>query len=115
MSEQPEALRLAELIRSRYGNDINDEAAAELRRLHEENFALAAHQCLYRDGSGLTGDEGGTPVCMKDRTIQELVTVLKQCDEAMTWELGGEPLPTLMIAARTAARAAIAKAEGETK
>lgn len=35
MTTQPEALRLADLIQSRYGNDINDEAAAELRRLHE--------------------------------------------------------------------------------
>ena len=34
MTTQPEALRLADLIRSRYGNDINDDAAAELRRLH---------------------------------------------------------------------------------
>ncbi len=32
--QQPEALRLADLIQSRYGNDINDEAAAELRRLY---------------------------------------------------------------------------------
>lgn len=31
--DKPEALRLADLIRSRHGNDINDEAAAELRRL----------------------------------------------------------------------------------
>jgi intracellular sulfur oxidation DsrE/DsrF family protein len=35
MSTQPEALRLADLIRSRHGNDLNDEAAAELRRLHQ--------------------------------------------------------------------------------
>ena len=35
MNTQPEALRLADLIRSRYGNDINDDAADELRRLHE--------------------------------------------------------------------------------
>jgi hypothetical protein len=35
VSEQPDALRLADLIQSRYGNDINDEAAAELRRQHE--------------------------------------------------------------------------------
>ena len=40
MTKQPEALRLAELIRSRYGNDITDEAAAELRRLHEMNQEL---------------------------------------------------------------------------
>jgi hypothetical protein len=36
VSTQPEALRLADLIQSRYGNDINDEAAAELRRQHAE-------------------------------------------------------------------------------
>jgi hypothetical protein len=40
MSEQPAALRLAALIQSRYGNDINDEAAAELRRLHHNNQVL---------------------------------------------------------------------------
>ena len=40
MNEQPEALRLAALIQSRYGNDINDEAAAELRRLHAVNAEL---------------------------------------------------------------------------
>jgi hypothetical protein len=40
MTTQPEALRLAALIQSRYGNDINDEAAAELRRLHGLNGEL---------------------------------------------------------------------------
>ena len=34
-AEKTEALRLADLIRSRHGNDLNDEAAAELRRLHQ--------------------------------------------------------------------------------
>ena len=38
--DKPEALRLADLIRSRHGNDINDEAAAELRRLHAQRDAL---------------------------------------------------------------------------
>jgi hypothetical protein len=40
MTEKSEALRLAALIQSRYGNDINDEAAAELRRLHALNGEL---------------------------------------------------------------------------
>ena len=40
MSAQPEALRLADLIQSRFGSDINDEAAAELRRLHKESELL---------------------------------------------------------------------------
>lgn len=42
--------------------------------------------------------------------INKLRAALKQCDEAMAWELGGEPIDTLMIEARRAARAAI---EGE--
>lgn len=40
MTTQPKALRLADLIQSRFGNDINDEAAAELRRLHSVNAQL---------------------------------------------------------------------------
>ena len=40
MSEQPEALLLADLIQSRYSNELNDDAADELRRLHQENEAL---------------------------------------------------------------------------
>jgi hypothetical protein len=31
-----------------------------------------------------------------------LRSLLRQCDEAMSWDLGGEPLPSLMIAARKA-------------
>jgi hypothetical protein len=42
MTDQPEALRLADLIQSRYGNDTNDEAAAELRRLHAANLDCVA-------------------------------------------------------------------------
>ena len=38
--------------------------------------------------------------------INKLRAALKQCDEAMAWELGGEPIDTLMIEARRAARAA---------
>ena len=38
--------------------------------------------------------------------INKLRAALKQRDEAMAWELGGEPIDTLMIEARRAARAA---------
>ena len=41
----------------------------------------------------------------------ELVEALRKCDEAMTWELGGEPIDTLMVDARNAARAVLAKVE----
>lgn len=40
MEKQPTALRLAELIRSRYGNDINDEAAEHLKMLYTINQTL---------------------------------------------------------------------------
>jgi hypothetical protein len=46
---KPEALRLADLIQSRFGNDINDEAAAELRRLHEVNQELLEALKYYAD------------------------------------------------------------------
>jgi hypothetical protein len=71
--KQPEALRLAALIQSRYGNDINDEAAAELRRLHAENEKLRADAERYR---WLRGEVQGphTPlaqVVWKRRNIRE--------------------------------------------
>jgi hypothetical protein len=55
--KQPEALRLAELL-DLFGCDANDlKAAAELRRLHEENEVL--RRCLFQmqeaaKGHGLT-------------------------------------------------------------
>ena len=61
-------------------------------------------------------DPEGEWVKWNDPLVQaahELLDALKACDEAMTWELGGEPLDTLMIEARKKARAAIAKARGD--
>ena len=103
-TQQTEALRLAELLEWDNTHDLRVQAAAELRRLHD---LLGKANALCR-------------ICAKRITVletanAELLEALKQCDEAMTWELGGEPLDNLMIAARKAARAAIAKAEGETK
>lgn len=41
-----------------------------------EMFALAARQCIFDDGSGLTTDDGGTPYC----TMQKHVDLLtKRC------------------------------------
>lgn len=43
MSKQPEALRLADILEHPgVALNVEQEAAAELRRLHEENEALAA-------------------------------------------------------------------------
>ncbi|CAB4141450.1 hypothetical protein UFOVP417_18 [uncultured Caudovirales phage] len=40
MTQQPEALRLANELESYIGRPVCTDAAAELRRLHEENKAL---------------------------------------------------------------------------
>ena len=59
MNTQPEALRLADLIRSRYGNDITDEAAAELRRLHEVNQELLEALKEAADALEIASNDGG--------------------------------------------------------
>ena len=41
--------------------------------------------------------------------LQAAVCALKKSDEAMAWELGGEPLPTLMIKARELCQKALEK------
>ena len=40
MKQQPEALRLADAMADGWTRELGHEAAAELRRLHEENKAL---------------------------------------------------------------------------
>jgi hypothetical protein len=49
-----------------------DKAEAERDALLEEASALAAGQCLFPDGTGLTGDEYGNQICaMKARAAAE--------------------------------------------
>jgi len=96
MSKQPEALRLAEWFEGGYGG-CESEAAAELRRLHEENQKLQQQlgESVWNYGE-------------KVRTNQELLAALKELvaqHEAsfFTAQVSG--------AAMTNARAAIAKGE----
>ena len=64
MEEKPNALRLAAELEA--CPSINYKThAAELRRLHAENFALAAGQCM-----NVVGDESGTPICAKAAQLQ---------------------------------------------
>lgn len=44
----------------------------EIEQLEAECFKLAAGQCLYDDGTGLIGDEGGNSICAKDKRIKQL-------------------------------------------
>ena len=39
------------------------------------------------------------------RRAERAEAILRQCDEAMMWDVGGEPLPTLMVRAREAIEA----------
>jgi hypothetical protein len=88
---RPEALRLADLIQSRYGNDINDEAAAELRRLVAENTLL--HERHHFDNG----------------VLKELLEALKEIEPILARMYGPQAanLPPMQLV-----RAAIAKARG---
>lgn len=46
--------------------------ASAITSLQEENAALAAHACVYLDGSGLTGDEQGNSICLMQRRVAEM-------------------------------------------
>ena len=120
---QPTALFLADILEDAgKPADIAEKCAAELRRLHAENFALAAGQCL-----NAVGDEGGTPICAKAAQLQmarerdnasfkqllaqsdALLEALKQIEPILARMYGTQAaeLPPMQIV-----RAAIAKAEG---
>lgn len=71
--------------------------------------ATAAHAALLAAVKALAEDADGWKReaehldRLKDETIEQLdeaQRLLKLCDSAMAWELGGEPLPTLMQEAR---------------
>ena len=60
MSEQPEALRIAEWFEGGYGG-CESEAAAELRRLHEVNQELLAALNAMLTHMGMDEDEWNKP------------------------------------------------------
>ena len=108
MSDQPKALRLADDLEN-YGEfqSYFDEIAAELRRLHAENEALREANEAFGKRQEWWNEK---MVALEERNAV-LVEALRKCDEAMAWDLGGEPMDTLMVNARNAARAALAKVE----
>ena len=74
-------------------NPDGPEAAAAIRALEGENFTLAAGQCLFDDGTGLTGDEGGTPYCAMKAARQSAEAKLEAVKEALAWaraEINGQ-------------------------
>lgn len=113
MNQQPEALRLADLLDEkwhRWKDDPTDElrAAAELRRLHAENEDFRA-TCdhLTRENAGQIGEI----VALKEQR-DELLEALK---ELMDREWQDDEGDFTLEVARKKSRAAIAKATGETK
>ena len=62
--------------------------AQMLDRLRAENFALAAGQCIVKDG--LLGDEGGSPYCRIQRENEKLRAALETLRDAYLHERNGE-------------------------
>lgn len=95
MSTQPEAMRLADALTADDFGPLTNEAAAELRRLHEKNRFLVTQLGLAHDGK---------------HRLQDLNADLLEALQSMltTWEHGS--VDEFPIAN---ARAAIAKATGE--
>ena len=72
-------MTLIEKLRSQIGDDVQHVfdhqalfrlAADRIEELEAENFALAAQQCLFSDGSGLSGDEWGHQYCAMKRRAE---------------------------------------------
>ena len=63
-------------------------AEARIAELEKENFILAATQCPFPDGEGLTGSPSGHAYCAKDvelegcdEYIQSLIKTIEEADE----------------------------------
>ena len=99
--------RLEKGIPSQYGytagdfdrfRALNAKLMAENEALREANEAFGKRQEWWNEKM----------VALEERNA-ELVEALSKCVNALTWELGGEPLDTMLIDARDSAYAALAK------
>jgi len=68
------ALRYDEPWRDDISDGLMLGMAYRIEELEKENFMLAARQCLFSDGEGLTGSPSGHAYCAKD-------VELEGCDE----------------------------------
>ena len=113
MNEKPEALRLAEILEAG-SHQFNEEAAAELRRLHAENENLrmtlrVEESCSFRT-------QMQQYAAQRDELLEALRSVwLWMEDQADGQSKGGHATFDLMLLReqRDIVRAAIAKATGE--
>ena len=85
-------MTLIEKLRSQIGDDVQHVfdhqalfrlAADRIEELEAENFALAAQQCLFSDGSGLSGDEWGHQYCAMKRRAEAAEAKLATAVEAL--------------------------------
>ena len=78
----------------RYGGDVplyDASLLSEYERVKAENAALAAHACIFLDGSGVTGDEHGNSICLVTRRSEALEAEVKRLcnllnDTVVAWE-----------------------------
>ena len=120
LNKQPEALRLADLLGEkwyRWKDDPTDElkAAAELRRLHAENEDIRATcDYLIRENAEQIGE-----IVALEEQRDELLEALKAMLEVhgVTQEYADKhiEIPQSWVEVSNLSRAAIAKAEGDTK
>jgi len=107
MKEQPEALRLADLVD--HGSDsshIEREVAAELRRLHAEHLEDQRVIAVWR-GRTLRAEQ------QRDQLLEALKNLEKEFRKVYPIYYYAEPWGHETNVPLQAARAAIAKAEGE--
>ena len=106
MNTQPEALRLADLLEDKYGVDgyVHDEAAAELRRLHE--LALEQQGKIYALEMARSMEQK-TAKLKQDALLEALKGIVSMWDHHCYAHGDGQPTPL-----HVKARAAIKKAEG---
>lgn len=57
---------------------------SEYERVKAENVALAAHACVFIDGSGVTGDEHGNSICLVTRRSEALEAENKRLSRLAT-------------------------------
>ena len=82
------ALRYDEPWRDDISDGLMLGMAHRIEELEKENFTLAATQCPFPDGEGLTGSPSGHAYCAKDvelegcdEYIQSLIKTIEEADE----------------------------------
>jgi len=91
MSEQPEALRLADVIGK--GRYYERRAAAELRRLHAERDALKHRLQLHDACNGVMGERGYVPECISLRAERDALRARNKELVAMICEVHTTLMP----------------------